>query len=175
MNATIKCLINFIFLLVCGLIVVGTETNYSWVRPMPVGYADMWFHNDTGLSSSIPATYVNITVFDNSTSGHSYLDGFNYSVGGKLVAKSSGIYQVTYLASGKGTNNHEYHLGIAINGVMQYNTNNHVIGGVNDQVLMPGGGFITVVPDDVITLQIKDALTSVGTIYIANVNLVKIK
>ncbi len=139
-----------------------------------VPYAEMWYHNDTGISMPLNTSYQTFTNFDSDTNGKT-VNGFTYVTGGKLNCTQAGLYQAQFSATGTGVNNHEYHLSVFVNETAQYNTNAHSKYTNSEIASMYGQGFIRLGAGDLVTIRIKDISgTGTGTIYTSSVNLVRI-
>jgi len=140
-------------------------------------YGEMWYHNHTGtimnFASSNTWYYL---FFTNATSlnGFTYVGGFNAS--SNLTAQVSGKYQVNYMSSGSGQNNHQYFSTILINGVEQEQCGSHKkMSAGGDIVTMTGSCFIDLnVGDDVSSATMDYTGTGDGEYYSSNLNLVRI-
>jgi hypothetical protein len=164
-------MLNYIFL-------IADEIMEAWYTNMV--YGEMWFHNDTaqGAITSIASQgiWVNVTGFQQAEESGQTLSGVSYS-NGALIADEDGIYIAKFSMSfGNVGNNQEYQLLIAVNNVVQNNTDTHrKIGAAGDVGNAGNSGFIELTEGDAITLFIRnnDGTADVGT-HAASLNIMKV-
>lgn len=134
-------------------------------------YGGMFFSNDTGISISLNETFQSANIFTQST----HDNGFKLIDNEKLqLTDDGGIYQTIWGAEGDGTQNHIYIGYIYVNEERQNNTKGRAVGQASNNVDMTGLGFIRLNKNDNVTLRIADTSgTTAGTIYIANINLLR--
>jgi hypothetical protein len=138
----------------------------------------MWYHNDSS-PFTVALTQNNaiaVACFDTATNGNN-VNGFNYS-SSSLTCTVGGTYVVRWSTSiGSSTSNHKHHFWIAVNGVEEFNTENHCKpANATDVISCSGGGLLKLNPQDIVTLYVKDE-TSGGetlTVFAANVNMNRI-
>jgi len=141
-------------------------------------YGEMYYHNDTHTATTIKFddadTYYTFFFTDaDIIKGFTYTGGFNTD--SYLVTNNSGIYRACYLASGSGTNNHNYYTTIFLNDTVQEKCESHkklTAGG--DILTMNGCCLLEITSGDVIRLKIRDIDTGgqdTGDYYSANLNL----
>ena len=110
-----------------------------------------------------------------------HLNGFTIegaTIGGftNLTAQISGLYQVTYMASGDGQNNEVYFTSVFIDGVNQDSCeNHHKMSAGGDIITQSGNCFVDIVAGEKVSLRTADiGGTGTGNYYSANLNLVRI-
>lgn len=135
-------------------------------------YADMFFHEDDGISVTLNNTFQIFSLFNES----SHNNGFEYSRNSTLrLLDDGGVYQVHWILEGDGTQNHEYEGYVYVNEVPIHNTYSRAIGTAVSTVTMSGFGFIDINTGDNVTLRLSDRSgTTGGTAYFGNINLVRI-
>jgi len=136
-------------------------------------YGEAWYHNHTAteIDFAVDGLYYNLT-FDNSlVNGMTFNDAGDY-----LEVDLSGVYKISYTASGDGQNNHIYYTDVTINGVVQDKCESHkkmTAGG--DVVTMTGSCLLSLKIDDQVKLATADiGDTGTGNYYSSNLNLVRI-
>jgi len=140
-------------------------------------YGGMWGHNHTATEFTfVDGVYAPIPMI-NAT----HLNGFTHEedgilIGSNLTTQVAGVYQITYMASGSGQNNHTYYTSIFCNEVNQDNCENHkkmAAGG--DIVTQSGNCLIELAVGDKVSMRTADIGGSgSGNYYSANLNLVRI-
>jgi len=151
--------------------VTGNATYNSY-------YGGMFYHNHTGTELSFASDGVYYPLyFTNAT----HLNGFtanNITMMGNsnLTAQISGLYQVTYMASGDGQNNHEYYTSVYVNLENKDNCeNHHKMAAGGDIITQSGTCFIQINKDDQISLRTADiGSTGTGNYYSSNLNLIRL-
>ena len=136
-------------------------------------YGEMWYHNHTAtpLNFAVDGTYYNLTFSNSLVNGMTFNNTGDY-----LKIDFKGVYQINYMASGDGQNNHVYYTDVTINGVVQDRCESHkkmTAGG--DIVTMNGNCLLSLNIDDKVKLATADiGGTGTGNYYSANLNLVRI-
>lgn len=124
----------------------------------------------TGMLLNSTLQKVNFTTSD-SLNGFIFIDN-NRAL--ELI-DGAGMYRVEWRTEKVGTNNHEYHGYIYINEVQQNKTFDRSIAQVSNSLRMLGFGFIRLNKYDNVTLRLADISgTSTPTVYIKNVNLMRV-
>jgi hypothetical protein len=137
----------------------------------------MYYHNHTATELNFASDGVYYQLFIPSAVN---LNGFTHensmTTGANLTAEYSGIYQVTYMSSGDGQNNHEYFTSVFINEVNQDNCeNHHKMASGGDIITQSGNCFIELDVGDKVSLRTADVgNTGTGNYYSSNINLVRI-
>jgi len=156
-----------------GSMKVGGDLNVTGNITGNQIYGEAWYHNHTAteLNFAVDGLYYNLT-FDNSL-----VNGMNFNdAGDYLEIVIDGVYQINYMASGDGQNNHAYFTSITINGVVQDKCESHkkmTAGG--DVVTMTGSCLLSLNIDDQVKLATADiGGTGTGNYYSSNINLVRI-
>jgi hypothetical protein len=137
-------------------------------------YGEMWFHNDSSfytqaMTQSVPAA---ITCFDNVTNAQ-VLKGFSYSLSA-LTCKMPGLYSASWnLSLASSTSNNKHHLWLAINGVEQFDTENHCKPvNSSDVIACSGGSLLRLKLNDVVTIYVNcENSSETMTVYSCNVRL----
>ncbi len=125
-------------------------------------YGEMWAHNDTDSWVDIinsQGVYINITI--NATSGGSGQDnnGFSFDPSNSaLISLFSGKFDCSYdVSTGNEGNNQEYQFILAINNIIQNNTDSHrKIGSSGDVGDLGDRGWLDLSVGDRINLQSKN-------------------
>jgi hypothetical protein len=138
---------------------------------------EVWFHNDTSgvITTTINTQDVweNVTGFNSSDSGN-LLRGFSFdSLDTYLSPSFDGTYKVDYSVSFLGGSNTHYQFSIAVNGVLQPQTDSHrKIGAAADVGNTGGTGYISLSAGDLVQLQVRNIVnTNDINPLAANVNL----
>ena len=166
-----RAIIIAVLCLLLGL-AIGTTINGSNQMIGSFYHAEGYYHNHEGTPLDFDAEAYYYTLFFDGT----HLYGFTCTDNQNLTCTVSGTYLVNFQACGSGQNNHEYVLGVAINGEVDYNTEVHKkMSAGGDVTPMSGTGIITLTKGDKVTLKITDA-SGVGEGYYigSNLNLVYI-
>jgi len=140
-------------------------------------YGGMWYHNHTAteLNFAVDGTYYNLFMTNMThNNGFTYQGGFNQT--SNLTAQYSGLYQITYMASGDGQNNHEYFTTIFIDETIKPNCeNHHKMAAGGDIITQSGNCFLDIVAGEVVSLRAANVgNTGTGNYYSSNINLVRI-
>lgn len=142
-------------------------------------YGEMWFHNDTNLNVTAigsAGVWYNISALQGSqNTNNQTLNGFSFS-NGSLISQVTGLYQSNYCISGTTGNSNRYHFALAINEVIQLNTEQHsrtTSGGDSREAC--GTGFISLTEGQYVTLMVlNDDTANDISINSVNVNLMRI-
>ena len=136
-------------------------------------YVEVTWHYHPGLEMNFDVAdkYYNLTFNVSLSSG-----AFTWDGDGNLTCHVAGTYLANFMACGSGQNNHEYQLGIGVNGIVQAKTVAHkkmAAGG--DVTVMSGTSIISLNATDVVSLKIRDrGGTGTGLYVHANFNLVRL-
>lgn len=145
-------------------------------------YGELWMHKDTtSIINPIttPGVWINISInsTDADASGQT-LNGFSYTeTCNCLISQIAGKYKIDYsISTGNAGNNQEYQFAIAINDIIQNNTDAHrKIGASGDVGNAGGSGFIDLVINDRINLQARNNDGNADLlVHAVNVNLIRI-
>jgi len=142
-------------------------------------YGEMWVHNDTNfkpLEIITQGVWTNVSFNITDASSGQTLNGFTFTdESNALTSLVAGKFKVSYSISvGNDGNNEEYEFAVAINDVLQNNTDSHrKIGAAGDVGNAGGTGFIDIVIGDMINLQTVNVDNSDDLeVHAANLNLV---
>lgn len=145
-------------------------------------YGEMWFNNDStsGKTTIISSTgvWINISGFEQTEQSGGTNNGFSKINGNALQSQVAGLYKIYYSISyeSAGTSK-EYETAIAVNGIIQNNTESHTTrANPNEPTGVGQSGFIRLNTNDLVYLQIKQ-ITATGTnigSHSGNVNLIRI-
>lgn len=138
-------------------------------------YGGMYSSSETGIGGiTLNATY-QIVNFSTANS----LNGFNFVSNDRLQlidVRGVGIYKIDWHTEKDGMQNHIYYGEVFVNGVSQNNTLDRSVGQASNAMRMSGFGFVRL--DnlyDNVTLRVSDTSgTSTPTVYVKNINLVRI-
>ena len=145
-------------------------------------YGEMYFHNDSDLNTTIISsadTWYNVSALGGSQGlSNKVLNGISYLGGdtGRLISIIPGRFKADYCISGTTGNSNRYHFALAINNVIQLNTEQHTkatIPGDTRQVC--GTGFISMSTGQHLSLMVLNDVTGNNFDFNSvNVNLVRI-
>jgi len=162
-----------------GIDVSGDLNQTNGNATINMIYGEMWFHDDTTSVTTVINTqgvWTNITGFDGGDHNDQDLNGFSY-FNGTLTAQVSGKYDCSYdISTGNMGNNQEYQFILAINELVQNNTDSHrKIGAAGDVGDASDRGWLDLNIGDDVKFQTKNNDgTSNLLVHAASVNCLRI-
>ena len=136
-------------------------------------YGEMWHHDHTGMEYNFDSDgiFYNLTMDNSMTNAFTFNNASDY-----LEPMFSGIYKISYMASGSGENNHKYYTSVTINGVVQDRCESHKkMSAGGDIITMTGCCILNLSAGDKIKLATADiGNTGTGIYYTGNLNLIRI-
>jgi hypothetical protein len=141
-------------------------------------YGGMWYHNNTLTEIDFASDGVYYTLFMmNATNLNGFgAEGIGFGLNSNLTAQYAGTYQVSYMATGSGQNNHLYRSSIFVNGVNQELCgNSHKMTAGGDIITQSGICMISLAIGDKVSIRTADiGGTGTGNYYSSNLNLFRV-
>jgi len=140
-------------------------------------YGGMWYHNHTGtsLNFAVDGTFYQ-HFFVNST----HNNGFNFEGGfgipSNLTVQVSGMYQINYMVSGDGQNNHAYFTSVYVNEINKDNCeNHHKMSAGGDVITQSGTCLLRLNAGEKLSLRTADiGGTGTGNYYSSNLDVYRV-
>jgi len=141
-------------------------------------YGGAWYNNYTATIIDFASDGVYYPLFmTNATNLNGFVtEGIGFGLFSNLTAKVGGVYQINYMATGSGQNNHIYRTSIFVNNVNKpecEHTHKMTAGG--DIITQTGICIISLSINDDVSVKIADiGGTGDGNYYSSNLNIVRI-